>query len=510
MIEEQKQKIAVKVASNYEKRISKLIRDSRCSLTGLRIIQESQSVDCKGSKINTKNGFAYMGYSDIHLKKITINRGNLYAVEQEVNVLKELGLYKGHYIAKDSNDLFLLQQAFSENWHDLQHERKDSRPSNLADLVHNNIIKITSKICEQLSNLYDIGYYHNDLNNAGNILVKTTGDLNDIADVKVIDFDLASSVNDFPITSNNSPPGSVYMVNPVFLGRELKSEKEYENFLVSAGMIERNKITDANDLFLLLVKNIKKGNKNEDLVREVKKTIIKEYLLKLDLGSPKDKEIVHLQSIIEPAICVDESVIFLKSRQALASFQNQLKTRVELMHHIVEYASFRDVLEECVNEIKKYTVILPHKNVLGVTSNSLVDIVQFDFYGFEKLCDVVFDISKRECYNQSNLGLLWKTNIISAELLLEGHLLNLPSLAKNNPVLTKEIPQENKSSLPGLFDSVVTMSPVKSQEISALLHDDKTSIYLDTSSDTFSDISSDISSDLSSMIINDYFEAPRP
>lgn len=396
------QEIIALVTKNYDERIAALIASSNVSV----------NLETTANMLQTKNGVAYMLESkeaklSTHVKQIHINRSNLYAVEQEIKVLKALGLYKGHFINNEApHQLFLHQQGFSDNWYDLDHKNhaQASRPKNLQTLVHENIEKITQQACKDLSLLYDAGFYHNDLFNNGNILVKTNVDGSDILDVKIIDFDAASSRHDLLADYSGSVyaiPSSMYSIN------HKSTEQDYATILAAKGYIYiTNKITDAKDLFKLMRSNIQ--GKRTDLEASIKQIILKEYLLKIDFKTPINKTTNKLKSMLQQSMLSNkDSILTISSNDDLMSLKNELSKRANLIANLKNDSIFRNSVSEFENQT--FSVVMPHKT-LGHTSSSRFDIVTLSYSG-EILKTRVYEMKSHSTYSQEIFGRFFKQNI---------------------------------------------------------------------------------------------------
>jgi serine/threonine protein kinase len=434
------------VTKNYDERISHLVSTSTLSA----------NLETKSNTLQTKNGVAYMLESkeakfSTHVKQINIHRGNLHSIEQEIKVLKTLGLYKGHFINNEApHKLFLYQQGFSENWYDLEHKNhaQASRPENLPDLVHENIEKITRYACKDLSLLYDAGFYHNDLNN-GNILVKTNVGESDILDVKIIDFDAASSRHSLIADSSGSTYAIVSIIHDI--DNESTEQCCVNKLRNVRGLIyETNKITDAKGLFYLMKSNIQ--GTNPELEASIKQIILKEYLLKIYFKAPINKTTNKLKLMLQQSTLSNKhSMITISSNNNLMSLKNELTKRANLITNLKSHSLFRNSLSEFENQT--FSVVMPH-NTLGHTSKSRFDIITLSASG-EILQQRVYEMKSNSTYSQGIFGRFYKQDQKSADIL---------PVSTNKPITSQLLEAE---VTPAIMDSQLDYKQESKQNLYA-------------------------------------------
>jgi len=397
--------------SNYETRIQALQATS------------TQQPTRTPMYIPTKNGGCYTAEHNseiVFIKEIVVDRSNLYAIETEIQALKAMGYYKGHQVINLRQGLAIKisQESFDVdlNWFHLNHKRLNQqeqelreifesegaprkqaqnifktisenfakRPSNLQQLVSSSIVGIADKISKDLQQLYLAGFFHNDINNSGNIIVKTNREKNAIIDAKLIDFDAASRLKELKGTSKEGLIESIAIPPKLAQVTNASSKEIYTQELgVCIHSIKKtNKIREAWHLFSFLKNQILNTDPPQTIqnkTNSIKNIILKNYLIPKITTTPSAKTTKFINTILQQDRAhqsnpKDQNTIqIIDHVNEITEIQNKIRERYFLTTELEKNDAWQHNITEQIKN-KKHIIISPHLNNLGVKSKSRVDI----------------------------------------------------------------------------------------------------------------------------------------
>jgi serine/threonine protein kinase len=273
-------------------------------------------------------------------KEVKLDRGTIFSIEREIETLKAVGEYKGHYFSED-NKVVIISTPFDASWQTLESHNTAIQPAE--------IINITKQICVNLKKLNDKGFLHNDLHK-GNIMVRHK---NNEIEARLIDYDRAIKIGEY-----TNDQGDQFDPPPVIPNDYLHDESTL-SLLLKETATYTNKTQEAINLFQELKTTINSGN--HELLRD---TIIDHYLL----PNPA------------PAKAKSSSIASLSGQDIIIIDNKAAQSTTKLIQQ--QYMFRKKLRTDITNNISSKTfIIYPYKNFFGIKSNSLQNVIMIDEQG---------------------------------------------------------------------------------------------------------------------------------
>ena len=293
-------------------------------------------------------------------KEVKLDRGTIFAIEREIEVLKAVGEYKGHYFSGD-NKVVIISTPLDNSWQTLESINVDMAPKD--------ILNITKQICADLKELNDKGFLHNDLH-LGNIMIRNKNK-NEI-EARLIDYDRAIKIGEY-----TNDQGDQFDPPIILEGIDASTEAKHKNY-ISMSPTYTNNLREAQILFLKLKKITKK--ENHELLRD---SIIDHYLLPHPTP-PKAKSIETASLNNQDIITLPNNTDVLATTQLIQQqhiFRNKLKTN------------------RTNNITSKTFIIYPYKNFFGIKSSSLQNVIMIDEQG--DITNLIHDKNTQQFYTKT-------------------------------------------------------------------------------------------------------------